>query len=492
MGIHFSSARLPMAFVALCMILATACRESRELFTEVAPPKKIQKKIPAPIYKKTFNPRPGFEPFDGIDHVPANYTFMYEPTFITQKPVIKRRIGETYVPEKLTINTYAFSKSKKEIKFRMSYPTNLKGSYHKINAADSTNAFRFINKYNDTCYVTKYTLTEVRDTSIYHIGIILDHSGSMGDERCSELQDALSESLKKMSKRNLVSLWKFDSNISYEGTAYDSATIQKMLYRKRGMDGFGGGTAINDALDRGLDTMAKYYKYKPILLLFTDGIENSSKNKNTKSIVEKALINNIPVFTIAYSGGADSVNLRAIANETNGMYFQCYDRSEFEEVFNNQIFSLNRYYEVSMMPCMFDYEKLSISAGTVSEQKATGEKTFKGVRETISLNINFELDKYDIMPRYVQEIEQMAAYLIKNSSLSIIISGHTDNLGEDSYNIVLSNKRAEAVKAALVKLGITPGRIATIGKGESDPLTANDNDNNRFRNRRIEVEILTN
>ncbi len=492
MGIQFTFIRLQTLVVTLSFIAITACRESRELFAEVAPPKKIATAPPKPQYKKTFKPRPGFEPFDGIDHIPANYTFMYEPVFITQKPVIKRRNGETYVPEKLTINTYAFSKSKKEIKFRMSYPTNLKGSYHKINAADSTNAFRFINKYNDTCYVTKYTLTEVRDTSIYHIGIILDHSGSMGDERCAELQDALSASLKKMSKRNLISLWKFDSDVSYEGTAYDSATIQKMLYRKRGMDGFGGGTAINDAMDRALDTMAKYNKYKPILLLFTDGFENASKNRNNKSIVEKATGKNIPVFTIAYTGGADSVNLRAIANETNGMYFQCYDRSEFEEVFNNQLFSLNRYYEVSMMPCMFDYEKLSISAGSVSEQRASGEKTFKGVKETITLNVNFEFDKFDIMPRYHEEIAQMANYLTKNSMLKIIISGHTDNFGEEDYNINLSKKRAESVKAALVKLGITPGRIATIGMGETDPITPNDTDNNRFRNRRIEVEIVNN
>jgi outer membrane protein OmpA-like peptidoglycan-associated protein/Mg-chelatase subunit ChlD len=492
MGIRFSKIAIGSTIILMSLFVLNSCRESKEIFAEAPLPRKKKVVPPSPIYKKIFNPKPVFEPFDGIDHIPANYTFMYEPVFITEKPVTKKVMGETIVPEKLTINTYAFTRNKKEINFRMSYPTNLKGSYHKINATDTTNAFRFVNKYNDTCYVTKYTLKEVRDTSIYHIGIILDHSGSMGDERCTELQKALSESFKKMSKRNLISLWKFDSDISYEGTAYDSATIQRMLFRKKGMDGFGGGTAVNDAMDRALDTMAKYNKYKPILLLFTDGYENSSKNKNNKAIVEKAIENNIPVFTIAYSGGADSAYLRSIANETNGMFFHCYDKSEFEEVFNNHLFSLNRYYEVTMMPCMFDYEKLSISAGTVSEQKASGEKTFKGVRETISLNVNFEFDKDDIMPRYQEEITQMASYLTKNNTLSIIISGHTDNFGEEEYNINLSKRRAESVKGALAKLGISPIRIVTIGKGESDPLTPNDTDNNRFRNRRIEVEIVKN
>jgi len=104
MGIQFSAMRLQTLIVAVSFIAITACRESRELFAEVAPPKKITTAPPKPQYKKTFKPKPGFEPFDGIDHVPANYTFMYEPDFITQKPVIKRRIGETYVPEKLTIN----------------------------------------------------------------------------------------------------------------------------------------------------------------------------------------------------------------------------------------------------------------------------------------------------------------------------------------------------------------------------------------------------
>ena len=108
MGIHFSSIRIQMGILVMGLFFVSACRESREIFAEVAPPKKITPAVPKPTYKKTFNPRPGFEPFDGIDRVPVHYTFLYEPTFITQKPIIRKRIGETYVPEKLTINNYAF------------------------------------------------------------------------------------------------------------------------------------------------------------------------------------------------------------------------------------------------------------------------------------------------------------------------------------------------------------------------------------------------
>jgi OmpA-OmpF porin, OOP family len=78
----------------------------------------------------------------------------------------------------------------------------------------------------------------------------------------------------------------------------------------------------------------------------------------------------------------------------------------------------------------------------------------------------------------------------KHSNLNILIEGHTCNIGAEEYNLKLSQRRAEAVKAFLVnKFGIDPHRIATKGFGASHPIADNKTKAGRVKNRRIEASI---
>ena len=80
---------------------------------------------------------------------------------------------------------------------------------------------------------------------------------------------------------------------------------------------------------------------------------------------------------------------------------------------------------------------------------------------------------------------------IKSISLEVVIVvGHTDSVGTDAYNQKLSQRRAEAVKAYLVSLGVAKNRIYTEGKGESQPTADNKTAAGRAKNRRVEVEVI--
>ena len=88
-------------------------------------------------------------------------------------------------------------------------------------------------------------------------------------------------------------------------------------------------------------------------------------------------------------------------------------------------------------------------------------------------------------------LDKLAAYLQQNPGAHAIIEGHTDNVGSDTMNQALSERRAAAVAAALQARGITGDRLETMGLGESYPVATNDTSAGREENRRVEV-VLSN
>jgi hypothetical protein len=101
-------------------------------------------------------------------------------------------------------------------------------------------------------------------------------------------------------------------------------------------------------------------------------------------------------------------------------------------------------------------------------------------------DILFDFDSTEIKPRYHSALEVIIAVLKKNPGIKIEIQGHTDNTGPESYNQMLSEKRALAVKEYIVNKGIESDRIKAVGFGATQNVASNETDAGRALNRRID------
>ncbi len=105
-------------------------------------------------------------------------------------------------------------------------------------------------------------------------------------------------------------------------------------------------------------------------------------------------------------------------------------------------------------------------------------------------NIEFETDSAKLTLVGKSIVYKVAEVLKKYPHLKIEIAGHTDSDGDDKYNLELSQKRVDAVKALLVELGIDAKRLKAVGYGESKPLVPNNSPENKAKNRRVEFVII--
>lgn len=111
-------------------------------------------------------------------------------------------------------------------------------------------------------------------------------------------------------------------------------------------------------------------------------------------------------------------------------------------------------------------------------------------RAIILHNLFFATNKTTILPESESAMQNLYELMVENPELRIRITGHTDNVGTNIDNQKLSEGRAKSVKDNLVQRGISAERIETDGKGETQPITTNDTEEGRAKNRRVEFVIL--
>ncbi len=105
-------------------------------------------------------------------------------------------------------------------------------------------------------------------------------------------------------------------------------------------------------------------------------------------------------------------------------------------------------------------------------------------------NVLFETGKANLKNTSFKAIDELASAMAVKSTMEIEIAGHTDNVGDKSANLTLSQERAEAVRNYLIKKGIEANRITAKGYGDTKPVADNTTSAGKQQNRRTEVKII--
>lgn len=121
---------------------------------------------------------------------------------------------------------------------------------------------------------------------------------------------------------------------------------------------------------------------------------------------------------------------------------------------------------------------------------ATVQRVGEGIVVTFDSGILFDFNSAELRPEARQNLLNLAESLKKHDGTEVLLIGHTDSVGSDSYNQTLSERRAQAAANFLASAGVSPQRIRAVGRGESEPIADNGTEAGRQENRRVEVAIF--
>jgi outer membrane protein OmpA-like peptidoglycan-associated protein len=184
-----------------------------------------------------------------------------------------------------------------------------------------------------------------------------------------------------------------------------------------------------------------------------------------------------------------NVDIKNLNRDENTSSLLSYDENK------NPVLSLrtNNTYELDVTKKGYTY------FNTTLDVKTTNRETRDIVLDLLTTetkmvfnNITFETNSAELNTESYAELNRLLSFMERNPELKIEIAAHTDDIGSNEYNFRLSNKRAELVVKFLTSNNISKNRVQSKGYGELQPLVTNDSDENRAKNRRVEIKIIEN
>ncbi|MDE5608829.1 MAG: OmpA family protein [Bacteroidales bacterium] len=261
--------------------------------------------------------------------------------------------------------------------------------------------------------------------------------------------------------------WSVPQNLGYpinthedEFALYVNARGDTAYYSRTGEDGYGKADIYAFPL---------YEQARPATVSFMRG--NVYDEETGKPLAAKFELISLKTKQVRIASQADA---------RDGGFFVCLPCDE--------AFALN----VSCPGYLFYSEHIALDGKHINTplQKGIALKPIRKNAAIVLNNIFYKTNQYTLEESSLAELGRIFTFLAQNPTVKVEIGGHTDDIGSESYNKTLSQKRAQAVADYLISQGIDPARLSAVGYGMEKPAVPNDSDENRALNRRTEMKIL--
>jgi VWFA-related protein len=349
--------------------------------------------------------------------------------------------------------------------------------------------------------IDSFDVVEVREDRREPIalGFVLDHSGSMGENRVRILRESVARTLRIIKRGDQVTVLTFTNQVHNEMPLTGDTSVFRRKFEPSDLSTYGGGTSLYDGALEAIKEVAKSPSgFRRAIILFSDGADGNS-DSTIEAVHRAARQNRVTIYTLVY-GQADEETMRSLASSTGGRMYRIYSTREYPYVFTDIYRRMNNYYRITYRApeCRgIHTATASLSIPELGENgmlaKGTYDRSlftpFDAIGQVALVALEFDYDKATLRPESFPRIAEVAEVMKTYPKMKLEIRGHTDDQGSDEYNLKLSRQRAEAVADALVEMGIERRRLSVEGFGESRPIVPNTDDESRKRNRRTEFVI---